>query len=88
MLAKVRSWFSAWRLSMRAREPPKLPPERASRSSLTRAPVPMAKMVVFWTVLILASILSSVSFENVSRPEPMRMMYLRPSMRLVRSSVS
>ena len=41
----------------------------------------MVKMVVFWEALTLARILSRVSLEKVSRPEPMRMMYLRPSMR-------
>ncbi len=40
------------------------------------------------TALTLARILSRVSLEKVSRPVPMRMMYLRPSMRLTRSSVS
>ena len=56
--------------------------------SLTSAPVPMVKMVMFWVDLTLARILSRVSLEKVSRPEPMRMMYLRPSMRLQRSRVS
>ena len=56
--------------------------------SLSEAPVPMVKMVTLGVALILARILSRVSLEKVSRPVPMRMMYLRPSMRLVRSSVS
>ena len=56
--------------------------------SFTSAPVPMVKMVTLGVALILASILSRVSLEKVSRPVPMRMMYLRPSMRLTRSSVS
>ena len=42
----------------------------------------MVKMVTLGVALILARILSRVSLEKVSRPEPMRMMYLRPSMRL------
>jgi len=56
--------------------------------SLRRAPVPMVKMVMFWEAFTLARILSRVSLEKVSRPEEMRMMYLRPSMRLQRSRVS
>ncbi len=58
-------------------------PPRASANSRTSAPVPMVKMVTFWVDLTLARILSSVSREKVSRPVPMRMMYLRPSIRLV-----
>ena len=48
----------------------------------------MVKMVTLGVALTLARILSRVSLEKVSRPEPMRMMYLRPSMRLMRSRVS
>ena len=48
----------------------------------------MVKMVTLGVALTLARILSRVSLEKVSRPVPMRMMYLRPSMRLVRSRVS
>ena len=56
--------------------------------SFASAPVAMVKIVVFVLDLTLARILSRVSLEKVSRPEPMRMMYLRPSMRETRSRVS
>ena len=49
----------------------------------TAPPVETVKMVMSGVVFTFCRILSSVSLDIVSRPEAMRMMYLRPSMRLV-----
>ena len=57
-------------------------PPRPSVIARMAPPVETVKMVMSCVAFTFFRILSRVILEKVSRPEAMRMMYLRPSMRL------